>query len=69
MPIFKEGADLADHDTLLSLVKEMGLDDEAAAKVLADPQAFKQEVQAQMSEARDWRQRCSFLCYQPKIWH
>ncbi|HKL83858.1 MAG TPA: DsbA family oxidoreductase [Bacilli bacterium] len=50
---FKEGADLADHDTLLSLVKEMGLDDEAAAKVLADPQAFKQEVQAQMSEARE----------------
>lgn len=50
---FKEGKDLADHNTLLDLVDSLSLDKEAARKVLSDPKAFKDVVTAQIEEARD----------------
>ena len=41
---FKDGQDLANHETLIALSKEVGLDGAAAKKVLADETAFKDVV-------------------------
>jgi len=50
---FKDGQDLANHETLIALGKEVGLDGAAAKKVLADETAFKDVVEAQIREARE----------------
>ncbi len=48
---FTEGYNIADHQTLISLTSELGLDTKAVEQVLSTD-AFKDEVQAQITEAR-----------------
>src|SRR5690606_1882332 len=49
---FTEGANVADHEALVRLAGEAGLDADAAAEVLASG-AFAGEVQADLAAARD----------------
>ena len=48
---FTDGLSLADHDTLLSLVEELGLDKELAKEVL-DSNKFESDVRAEIEEGR-----------------
>jgi len=50
---FRDGKDLADHPTLLKIVEGLGLDTKAASAVLNNELAFKDEVHAQINEARE----------------
>lgn len=49
---FKDGQDIADQASLLEIVKALGYDVDAARAVLDDSQAYKDEVHAQIEEAR-----------------
>jgi predicted DsbA family dithiol-disulfide isomerase len=48
---FTDGMNLADHETLISLVKEVGLDADAA-KIVLKGNDFADEVQSQITEGR-----------------
>lgn len=48
---FTDGLNIADHKTLQSLVKELGLNEEEALKVLQSEQ-YKDQVKAEMQESR-----------------
>ncbi len=48
---FGEGKSIADHGVLAALAVDAGLDAEKARAVLADPQAYAAEVQADLREA------------------
>lgn len=50
---FKEGQDLANKETLLMLVKELGLDVNAASVVIDDKHAYLDVVKAQINEAKE----------------
>ncbi len=49
---FTEGANVADHESLVRLTRDVGLDADEAAEVLASG-AFADEVQADLDAARD----------------
>lgn len=49
---FTDGLLVSDHDTLVKLAEEVGLDAEEARRTLADPSSYANEVRADIRKAR-----------------